>query len=335
MHHDPQISQAVTATETMHSTQGLELSSPARATTPSQLNARKKPPKKPKYEIDLFRKHKHDKFASKVLQGSAHEELVPEWKKIAATIAVPVSRRVVLSSSDDDASEDEEDIIETRQEQAHSNDSAVQDAVVEQQVPSTQSSQRSVTQGISQAEKERGEQLALDIAGKQYDSLYGSGRFWQGRSAAFAAETAPSADKDRAQESIEDVTHWSADRRLAQAHTADRYFEALQLRKWSRQNKSRTALGSQASASAQEEKEEEDRMRTRHLLGMTTITTDGKYDVHLARVRSKRAAAMKVLGLEPEQTAAKIEGLPRIPMPRPGEVVANADDVHAHSSDES
>ena len=78
-----------------------------------------------------MKRYLHDKFASKVLQGSAHEELVPEWKKIAATIAVPVSRRVVLSSSDDDASEDEEDLIETRQEQALSNDSAVQDAVAD------------------------------------------------------------------------------------------------------------------------------------------------------------------------------------------------------------
>jgi hypothetical protein len=265
--------------------------------------------------MDLFKKFRDNKFTKKLQAGV--NVVVPEWKKMASFISVPSARRVVLSSSESSESGDEPEEIHdsalTSVMQPEPSSKETSDEIMLKRLDSQSEDPREVA-----ARRQEHESIAVEIARRQYDTLYGSavlqhGPSWRGRGKKSAIS-----DSQEDFEGPASYTHWSKDRRLKQAHTADRYYEALRLRQGGKK------FGSTGDSAIWDVAEEEEELRMRLLLGSTSTTPVGQYDTNLGRVRSQKDSVMHVLQLKDDDLHDSIETLPRVSAPRPGDVALHA-----------
>jgi hypothetical protein len=262
--------------------------------------------KKAQYEIDLFQKYRDDKYTKKL------SETVPQWKKMAKYVAVPSVRRVVLSSSSESSDgSDDEKIGPLQRSPAH------RDLFADTE---RQEKSQDVNGGETQGKEEtdHSESIIMDIARKQYDSLYGSENWHAGESwkrkdeerRAAAAVVASLEEREDESKINDDPLHWTKDRRLKQAHTADRFYEAIRLRQCAQQ------------AAARDEERGDTEARYRNVYGNTTVLPVGKFDVSLAKIRAQQERAMQVLDFRTEEDLDNsIDSLPLQPAPRPGALV--------------
>jgi hypothetical protein len=276
----------------------------------SRPQSTKRAQKKKLFEIDIFQKYRDDKFTQKLKAGV--NEVVPEWKKLSRVLKVPSARRVVLSSSESSESEDEAAVDQSKAK----SDSAIDDA--------GEKSPEELLRMLDEAEddpkevarrKKEQESVAIEIARKQYESLYGSEKLHRGPTWLQRDPKRPVAkrEEDEDDDDVVGPDHWSKDRRLRQAHSADHFYEALRLR---RGGKKFASTGNSEVWEASGEEEQQQRMRL--MLGNSSGLPEGKYHSDLARLRSKQEIVRELLNIKDPDP---IDALPRAAALRLGDVV--------------
>ena len=230
-------------------------------------------------------------------------------------MAVPSVRRVVLSSSSESSDgSDDEKVGPLQRSLAH------RDLFADTARQEKSQSDEDVNAGETEEKEEtnHSESIVMDIARKQYDALYGSENWHAGESwkrkdqerRAAAAVVASLEEQEDGRKINDNPQHWTKDRRLKQAHTADRFYEAIRLRQGAQQ------------AAARDEDRDDTESRYRNVYGNTTVLPVGKFDVSLAKIRSQQERAMQVLDFRTEEDFDNsIDSLPLQPAPRPGALV--------------
>jgi len=306
--------------------------------------------KKKQRHMDLFERHKDARVAKRLKEGM--DAVVPEWKRLSTVITVPSARRIMLSSdSSDYSSQDDDESMEklakspplsaTGTVRAGSGRVGVHVAHVQGVAHLDKMSAAQTGTSLNalmeqdpdqRVERQEKESISMIIARRQYDALYGSEVMDESMSTSWKQSgppatsrrskqiVAPMENGDDEEEEETASTHWSRDRRLLQAHHADRFYEALRLRHGARQFAKTQSDASDASDACVVDQGDglDEQVRLRHILGTTATTPVGPYEANLARIRSKRESAMHFLHYD--HLRSSIDDLPQPPAPRPGEL---------------
>ena len=279
----------------------------------SRTHSTKKAAKKQAFEIDLFKKYRDNKFTQKLKAGV--NDVVPDWKKLASVMKVPSARRIVLSSSESSGSEDEDAETDEYKAKALST-SDIANEMSQEDILKMLDEAEDDPEEVARKNKEQ-ESVAMEIARRQYDSLYGSNIFHHGPEwrQHDNKHTAAKRQSDDDEEDVVPSTHWSKDRRLKQAHSADHFYEALRLRRGGKK------FASTGDSAIWEASHDEEQLRMRLMLGNTSVTPEGKYHSDLARLRSKHEVAKQLLQTKDPNMQDAIDALPRAAPSRLGDVV--------------